>query len=162
MIQARGKLPHVRVVQWLGMCWLDFGRCSHATWLNVSCFSFKFWVEEQKKLRREFYGFLIINHVSCDTAFLQRMRLMSRQMERMRRIVGARKYCEWIRRPFRKHCLQSEPGGERQRLENICQFTILQASVTTGNVIGCSIYQDELYHHRDSITLRKFPVIKVR
>ena len=70
MIQARGKLPHVRVVQWLGMCWLDFGRCSHATGLNVSCFSFKFWVEEQKKLRREFYGFLIINHVSCDTAFL--------------------------------------------------------------------------------------------
>ena len=74
---------------------------------------------------------------------------MSRQMERMRRIVGARKYCERIRRPFRKHCLQSEPGGERKRLENICQFS-------------CSIYQDELYHHGDSITLREFPVIKVR
>ena len=70
MIQAREKFSNAHVVQWLGMFWLDFGRCSHATWWNVSCFSFKFWVEEQKKLRREFNGFLIINHVSCDTAFL--------------------------------------------------------------------------------------------
>ena len=70
MIQARGKLPDVHVVQWLGMFWLDFGRCSRSTWWNVSCFSFKFWVKEEKKLRREFNGFLIIYHVSCDTAFL--------------------------------------------------------------------------------------------
>ena len=26
-IQAREKLPNVHVVQWLGMFWLDFGRC---------------------------------------------------------------------------------------------------------------------------------------
>ena len=61
--------------------------------------------------------------------FFQRIRLMSRQMERMRRIVGKRNYYEWIRLSFRTHCLQS-----------------WQASVGTGNVIGCGIYQDELYH----------------
>ena len=87
---------------------------------------------------------------------------MSRQMERMRRIVGAGKYYEGICLPFRKHGLQSESGGECERLENICQFTIWQAFVTTGNVIGCGIYQDELYHHGDSITLLEFPVIKAR
>ena len=87
---------------------------------------------------------------------------MSRQMERMRRIVGAGKYNEWICLPFQKHYLQSESGGERERLENISQFTIWQASVTTGNVIGCGIYQDELYHHGDSKTLLEFPVIKAR
>ena len=47
--------------------------------------------------------------------FFQRMRLMSRQMERMWRIFGKRNYYEWIRRSFRKHCLQSEPRGERER-----------------------------------------------
>ena len=162
MIQARGKLPHFRVVQWLGMCWLDFGRCSHATWWNVSCFSFKFWVKEQKKLRREFYGFLIINHVSCDTAFLSEdatnvspngedaKDCWSAKLLRVNSsAISKALFAKWTRRWARA-------SG------NICQFTILQASVTTGNVIGCSIYQDELYHHRDSITLREFPVIRAR
>ena len=71
---------------------------------------------------------------------------MSRQMEKMRRILRKGNYYEWIRLSFREHCLQSEPRGERERLENICQFTIWQASISTGNVIGCGIYQDELYH----------------
>ena len=57
MIQAREKFSNAHVAQWLGMFWLDFGRCSHATWWNVSCFAFKFWVKERKKIRREFNGF---------------------------------------------------------------------------------------------------------
>ena len=53
-----------------------------------------------------------------------------------------------LRLPFQN---QSEPRGERERLENIWQFTIWQASVTTGNVIGCGIYQDKLYHPRQVV-----------
>ena len=53
-----------------------------------------------------------------------------------------------LRLPFQN---QSEPRGECERLENMWQFTIWQASVTTGNVIGCSIYQDKLYHAREVV-----------
>ena len=60
-----------------------------------------------------------------------------------------------LRLPFQN---QSEPRRECERLENMWQFTIWQASVTTGNVIGCGIYQDK----RGSITLQQFPVIKAR
>ena len=162
MIQARGKLPDVHVVQWLGMFWLDFGRCSRSTWWNVSYSRLSFELRSRKNCVGNLTDFLLFTMSHVTRLFFQRMRLMSRQMERMRRIVEARKYCKWIRLPFRKHCFQSEAGGERERPENICQLTILQVSVTTGNVIGCGIYQDKLYHHRDSITLQEFPVIRAR
>ena len=43
------KLPNVRVVQWLGMFWLDSGRCIHDGWWNVSCLACKLWVKERKE-----------------------------------------------------------------------------------------------------------------
>ena len=47
-IQAREKFPYVNVVHWLGMLWLNFGRCLHGTWWNVSCLACAFWVKEKK------------------------------------------------------------------------------------------------------------------
>ena len=48
-IKTYKKLPTVHVVQWLGMFWLDLGRCFHGTWWNISCLAGVLWVKEWEK-----------------------------------------------------------------------------------------------------------------
>ena len=43
------KLPYLHVVQWLGIFKLDFGRCFHSTWWNVSCLACVLWEKEREK-----------------------------------------------------------------------------------------------------------------
>ena len=43
------KLPYLHVVQWLGILKLDFGRCFHSTWWNVSCLACVLWEKEREK-----------------------------------------------------------------------------------------------------------------
>ena len=64
----------------------------HDGTLVVSRLSFE--LRSKKNYVGNFTDFLLLTMSHVTRLFFQRMRLMSRQMERMRRIVGARKYCE--------------------------------------------------------------------